>query len=224
MTFDAQSCSLDALCASMLDRHRATIGVQKPDFARRKLRVIVTAALDLSNRKGFQAMSLRDLSRDSGVSMGGLYAYFNSKTTLLNMILTEVTAAVQRSLSDPPAAISADPRAHLLWLIDTHIRLTEAMLPWFTFAFMEAKNFPASERRMATDSEELTEGYFASVIAAGMASGAFRPDTSPLLPALIKPMLQDWYVKRTKYRRRNVGMQTYIDTVQAIVLASCDRA
>ena len=224
MTFDAQSCSLDALCASMLDRHRATIGVQKPDFARRKLRVIVTAALDLSNRKGFQAMSLRDLSRDSGVSMGGLYAYFDSKTTLLNMILTEVTAAVQRSLSDPPAAISADPRAHLLWLIDTHIRLTEAMLPWFTFAFMEAKNFPASERRMATDSEELTEGYFASVIAAGMASGAFRPDTSPLLPALIKPMLQDWYVKRTKYRRRNVGMQTYIDTVQAIVLASCDRA
>jgi AcrR family transcriptional regulator len=188
----------------MLDRHRATIGVQKPDFARRKLRVIVTAALDLSNRKGFQAMSLRDLSRDSGVSMGGLYAYFDSKTTLLNMILTEVTAAVQRSLSDPPAAISADPRAHLLWLIDTHIRLTEAMLPWFTFAFMEAKNFPASERRMATDT--------------------FRPDTSPLLPALIKPMLQDWYVKRTKYRRRNVAMQTYIDTVQAIVLASCDRA
>ena len=44
-------------------------------------------------------MSLRDLSRASGVSMGGLYAYFDSKTTLLNMILSEVTAAVQRVLS-----------------------------------------------------------------------------------------------------------------------------
>ncbi|MDO9524023.1 MAG: TetR/AcrR family transcriptional regulator [Gemmobacter sp.] len=222
MTFDAQTCSIDALCAFMLDRHRDTIGVQKPEFALRKLKVIVTAALDLSNRKGFQAMSLRDLSKASGVSMGGLYAYFDSKTTLLKMILTEVTAAVHRTLSDPPAAIVADPRAHLLWLIDTHVRLTEAMLPWFTFAFMEAKNFPASERRMATQSEELTEGYLAAAVTAGIATGVFRRDTSPLLPALIKPLVQDWYVKRPKYRRRNTAMHTYIDTVQTIVLAACE--
>lgn len=222
MSFDARTCSLDALCASMLERHRDTIGVQKPEFALRKLKVIVTAALELSNRKGFQAMSLRDLSEASGVSMGGLYAYFDSKTTLLKMILTEVTAAVKRSLAAAPPDIAADPRAHLLWLIDTHVRMTEEMLPWFTFAFMEAKNFPASERRMATDSEELTEAYLADAITAGVRSGAFRPDTSPLLPALIKPLIQDWYVKRAKYRRRGVSMQTYIETVQAICLSACD--
>lgn len=222
MSFDARTCSLDALCASMLERHRDTIGVQKPEFALRKLKVIVTAALDLSNRKGFQAMSLRDLSEASGVSMGGLYAYFDSKTTLLKMILTEVTAAVKRSLSAAPSEVAADPRAHLLWLIDTHVRMTEEMLPWFTFAFMEAKNFPTEERRMATDSEELTEAYLAGAIAAGVRSGVFRTDTSPLLPALIKPLLQDWYVKRAKYRRRGVSMQTYIETVQAISVAACD--
>ena len=222
MSFDDETCSIDALCASIVESHRDTIGVQKPEFARRKLKLIITAALDLSNRKGFQAMSLRDLSRASGVSMGGLYAYFDSKTTLLKMILTEVTSAVRRSLSNPPEAVAADPRAHLLWLIDTHLRMTEAMLPWFTFAFMEAKNFPASERRMATDSEELTEAYLADTIAAGIRSGAFREDTSPLLPALIKPLLQDWYVKRGKYRRRNVALRTYIDTVQAICLAACE--
>lgn len=222
MSFDARTCSLDALCASMLQRHRDTIAVQKPEFALRKLKVIVSAALDISNSKGFQAMSLRDLSLASGVSMGGLYAYFDSKTTLLKMILTEVTAAVKRSLSDPPAEVAADPRAHLLWLIDTHVRMTEEMLPWFTFAFMEAKNFPAEERRMATDSEELTEAYLAGAIAAGVRSGVFRADTSPLLSALIKPLLQDWYVKRAKYRRRAVSMQTYIETVQAISVAACD--
>jgi AcrR family transcriptional regulator len=222
MSFDARTCSLDALCASMLDRHRDTIVVQKPEFALRKLKVIVTTALDISNRKGFQAMSLRDLSQASGISMGGLYAYFDSKTTLLRMILTEVTAAAKRSLSDPPAEIAADPRVHLLWLIDTHVRMTEEMLPWFTFAFMEAKNFPPSERRMATDSEELTEAYLAGAIAEGVRSGVFRSDTSPLLPALIKPLLQDWYVKRAKYRRRGVSMQTYIETVQVISVAACD--
>jgi TetR/AcrR family transcriptional regulator, cholesterol catabolism regulator len=211
----------EALCRYMLERHRDTITVQKPEFALRKLNVIIAAALELSNRKGFQAMSLRDLSRASGVSMGGLYAYFDSKTTLLNMILSEVTAAVQRVLSTPPASVQGDPVAHLDWLIETHVRMTEQMQPWFTFSFMEAKNFPPAERRKAIDSEELTESYFASVLEAGIAAGVFRADTSPLLPALIKPLLQDWYVKRAKYRRRRVAIDTYIATVQDFVQRAC---
>ena len=218
---DHDDLTTEALCRYMLDRHRDTITVQKPEFALRKLNVIIAAALDLSNRKGFQAMSLRDLSRASGVSMGGLYAYFDSKTTLLNMILSEVTAAVERVLSTPPAAVQGDPVAHLNWLIATHIQMTEAMQPWFTFAFMEAKNFPPAERRKAIDSEELTESYFRSVIEAGVTAGVFRADTSPLLPALIKPLLQDWYVKRAKYRRRRVTIETYIATVQDFVQSAC---
>lgn len=218
---DTRELTIEALCARILERHRDTIGVQKPEFAVRKLTQIIQAALDLSNRKGFQAMSLRDLSRASGVSMGGLYAYFDSKTTLLKMILTEVTEAVERTLSVPPEAVRGDPVAHLTWMIATHIRLTEAMHPWFTFAFMEAKNFPPAERRMAVDSEELTERYLSDIIARGVAEGVFRPETSPLLPALIKPIMQDWYVKRAKYRRRKVGIDAFIATVQEMILANC---
>lgn len=211
----------DALCRSMLDRHRDTIRVQKDDVALRKLNVIILAALELSNSKGFQAMSLRDLSRASGVSMGGLYAYFDSKNSLLDMILSEVTAAVERVLSAPPQALGADPAAHLRWLIETHVRMTEAMQPWFVFAFMEAKNFPPAERRKAIKSEELTESYLAAAIEQGIAQGVFRRDTSPLMAALIKPLLQDWYVKRAKYRRRGVTIDSYIATVQHMVLSAC---
>jgi TetR/AcrR family transcriptional regulator, cholesterol catabolism regulator len=218
---DIDDLTTESLCRYMLERHRETITVQKPEFALRKLNVIIAAALDLSNRKGFQAMSLRDLSRVSGVSMGGLYAYFDSKTTLLNMILSEVTAAVQRVLSTPPASVQGDPVAHLNWLIEAHVQMTEQMQPWFTFAFMEAKNFPPAERRKAIDSEELTESYFAAVLDAGVAAGVFRRDTSPLLAALIKPLLQDWYVKRAKYRRRRVTIETYIATVQDFVQSAC---
>ena len=221
---DIDDLTTEALCCYMLERHRDTISVQKPDFALRKLNVIIEAALDLSNRKGFHAMSLRELSRSSGVSMGGLYAYFDSKTTLLNMILSEVTAAVQRVLSTPPETERDDPVAHLNWLIATHIEMTEQMQPWFTFAFMEAKNFPPAERRKAIDSEELTESYLVAALDAGIASGVFASDTPPLLPALIKPLLQDWYVKRAKYRRRGVTIEAYISTVQKVVLSACQPA
>ncbi|MGY6635441.1 MAG: TetR/AcrR family transcriptional regulator [Alkalilacustris sp.] len=211
----------EALCRSILERHHDTIGVRKPAVAVPKLQRILLAALELSNRKGFQAMSMRDLSRASGLSAGGLYAYFDSKATLLKMILGEVTESVERVLSEPPAGVADDPVARLGWLIDTHLRLTEAMLPWFTFAFMEAKNFPAAERRVAVESEALTERYFADAIAAGIRAGRLRADTSSLLPALVKPLLQEWYVKRSKYRRRGVTLDEYSATVQDLVLRAC---
>ncbi|GGE14499.1 transcriptional regulator, TetR family [Gemmobacter megaterium] len=218
---DPRAYTTDALCRLMLERNRATIRVQKTAFALPKLERIVTAALELSNSQGFQAMSLRDLSAASGVSMGGMYAYFDGKTTLLRMILSEVTAAVTAVLASPPDHLAQDPREHLMWLIDSHLHLTETMLPWFVFAFMEAKSFPPSERRQAVDSEIQTERYFAEVIARGLHTGCFRPETSPLLPALIKPLLQEWYVKRAKYHRRGVCIETYIATVQDIVLSAC---
>jgi AcrR family transcriptional regulator len=213
--------TLEELCRSILARHHDTISVRKPAVAVPRLARILEAALDLSNRGGFQAMSLRDLSQASGLSAGGLYAYFDSKTTLLKMILSEVTDLVQRLLSAPPACVTEDAVAHLSWLIDTHLRMTEALLPWFIFAFMEAKNFPPAERKMAVDSEILTERFFTEVIARGVASGQFRPDTSPLLPALIKPLLQEWYVKRAKYRRRGITLDSYSLEVQGVVLRAC---
>lgn len=209
------------LCASILARHQDTISVRKPNIAVARLQQILEVAIDLSNKGGFQAMSLRDLSRETGMSAGGLYAYFDSKTTLLKMILAEVADLVQRVLSSPPAAVTADPVMHLRWLIDTHLRMTEALLPWFTFAFMEAKNFPPAERRMAVDSEMLTESFFSAVVLRGMEEGVFRPDTSPLLPALIKPLLQEWYVKRAKYRRRGITLESYSAEVQQVVLRAC---
>lgn len=211
----------DDLCRSMLERHADVISVQKPEIAVKKLKVIIAAALKLANRKGFQAMSLRDLSKESGVSMGGLYAYFDSKTTLLNMILTEVTGAVDTVLGNPPPEVTSDPIEHLKWLIAAHIRLTEDMLPWFSFAFMEAKNFPAKERDLAVDSEARTESYFSDVTARAIAEGCFRANVTPLLPTMIKPLLQDWYVKRAKYRRRGITVDDYTRAVQELVLSAC---
>lgn len=211
----------EALCRAMLARHPDTIRTRKPSVAVPRLARIVTAVLEISNRKGFQAMGMRELSAAAGLSMGALYGYFDSKETLLRMILAEVAAAVDETLGAAPEAVRADPKAHLLWLIEAHVRLTEAMLPWFTFAFMEAKTFPPAERRMAVASEEHSEAWFAEVIERGIATGAFHPLTPALLPSLIKPLLQDWYVKRPKYRRRNVTLPAYVSAVQAMVMSAC---
>ena len=53
---------------------------------------------------------------------------------------------------------------------------------------------------MAIESELRTEGLIASCIAAGQAAGVFRPVDPVMTASLIKPLLQDWYLKRWKYQ------------------------
>ena len=211
----------DALSRDMLVENSATVSIEKPEGAVKKLKVIIAAALRLSNETGFQAKSLQDLSRKAGESMGGLYAYFDGKTTLLHMVSSTVTKPVRGVLATPPTDIAQDSITHLKWLIDAHIRTTVDMPPWFSFSFMEAKNFPAKERRMVIDIEKLTERRFSKVCDRAKANGVSRDDLREILWALIKPLLQDWYVKRTKYHRRKITVETLIKTVQDFILRAC---
>jgi TetR/AcrR family transcriptional regulator, cholesterol catabolism regulator len=218
-----RSFSTDALCARILERHRQAIRVQKTQLAIANLGRIIGATLKLSNKKGFHATSLRDLARASGLSMGGLYTYFPNKPMLLSMILGEVMATTLEVLREPPNNVVGDAAAHLDWVLETHIRLTEAMRPWFVFAFMEAKSFPSAERQMAVDAEVAIEKIIADVLAAGVTSGAFVIPDITLTASLIKPLLQDWYVKRAKYRKRGIPIEAFIEGVKAFIGAALCR-
>ena len=200
----------EALCARILERNRDHISVRKDGLATVNLARIIEAVLKLSVRQGFHETTLRDLARETGLSMGGLYPYFDNKITLLTMILSEVAITVEQVLSTPPPGLDLDAGAHLSWLIERHLRLTEVMQPWFSFAYMEAKGFPHPARRLAVDSELATERMFAAVLTKGRQDGLFRIDDVDLTASLIKPLLQDWYVKRSKYKKRGVTLERYI--------------
>jgi AcrR family transcriptional regulator len=209
--------STAACCARILERHRDTIEVRKDHVACANLVRIIEATLKLSNKKGFHATSLRELAKASGLSMGGLYAYFANKAMLLSMILREVTETIIEILNSPPENLASDPRAHLRWIIDTHIRVSEQMVPWFVFGFMEAKSFPENERKLAIDAEATTEKIIADVLERGVAQGIFAIGEVALTASLIKPLLQDWYVKRAKYRRRGTTIDDYIEALTDFV-------
>jgi TetR/AcrR family transcriptional regulator, cholesterol catabolism regulator len=219
----ATAMSTDVLCARILERHRDSVRVQKTHLAVANLARIINATLKLSNKQGFHATTLRELANSSGLSMGGLYTYIDSKPMLLSMILGEVAATATEILTAPPDHVRKNAHAHLDWIIETHIRLTEAMHPWFVFAFMEAKSFPPTERQRAVDMEATTEKIIADVLKQGVASGDFAIDDVALTASLIKPLLQDWYVKRAKYRKRGTSIESYAQTVRLFVGAALSK-
>lgn len=206
---------MEALAERTLARHLDTVRVKKPQVAKKRLARILDSTLTLANQVGFHSMSLRDLSEHAGLSMGALYAYFDSKETLLLMILGTVSEVVEETLGDAPKELP--PVERLRWLLASHVALTEALSPWFIFAYMQAKSFPPRARAMAVAAERMTESLLAEILAEGKTLGTFEIDDVEMCAALIKPMLQDWYVKRSKYRRRHITAEAFAHSLSAFV-------
>ncbi|MEW6666422.1 MAG: TetR/AcrR family transcriptional regulator [Thermodesulfobacteriota bacterium] len=215
------SLSLEDFCRELFLGNRKSIKIKKEGVAVRNLAKIFNAALTLSNRKGFQAMSLRDLSAEAGLSMGALYTYFNSKDEMLHMIQRQGRMVVKRVLLGQVKEAD-DPRAKLRRVIQAHLYLSEVMQPWFYFSYMETKNLVKEERRRAIEAELFTENILIDIIKKGQGKGVFRAVETELAGAVIKAMLQDWYLKRWKYAVRRVTVEKYAAFVVDFVTTYLD--
>ena len=196
------------ICREIFAENRHAIRVKKEDTVVKNLERIFSATLKISNKKGFQAMSMRDLGRETQLSMGALYSYFSSKEDLLAMLQHQRRTITKRILE---ACIEKEmePVAKLQAAILAHLYLSEAMQPWFYFSYMEAKNLSRREQELAVASELYTEKLFVDILKQGQARGCFLPRDSQLTASVIKAMLQDWYLKRRKYRKRNISVDHY---------------
>lgn len=214
--------SKEDMYRAFFQEHQEKIKVKKEDVAVRNLMKIAEATLALSRKKGFSAMSMRDLSAGAGLSMGGLYSYFSSKDDLLDMILQQSMRVVAGVLVDELTGID-DSHQKLKRAIYTHLYLSEIMHPWFYFSYMEAKNLSKKVQKKVIEAELFSEKIFIDIIEHGRKIGTFRDVNKELAAAMIKALLQDWYLKRWKYEMRNISVAQYartlIDLVDSYLLA-----
>jgi AcrR family transcriptional regulator len=64
----------------------------------RRLSEILTHATEVFCKKGYEGASMRDLSRESGMSLAGLYYYFESKERLLYLIQKHTFSTIVQRL------------------------------------------------------------------------------------------------------------------------------
>lgn len=208
------------ICQEILGDHRGSIKTKKEPRAVKNLELIFDATLQVSNRKGFQAMTMRDLSQASGLSMGALYSYFSSKEELLEMVQSTGRKVTGRLLAQGVEGVE-DPVERLTAAVRTHVFLSEAMQPWFFFSYMEARHLGERQKELAKQGELATERLFADIVREGAQRGMFVERDPHLTAALIKAMLQDWYLKRWKHAGRRVSADRYAQEVVRMILAYC---
>jgi AcrR family transcriptional regulator len=96
-------------------RHRAaTVPATRYD---RRLAEILAHATEVFCKKGYEGASMRDLSRASGMSLAGLYYYFESKERLLYLIQKHTfTTIVQRLKARLQGVSDAEERIRIFIL------------------------------------------------------------------------------------------------------------
>ncbi len=184
--------------------------IKKEKTAVKNLDSIFGAVLKISNKKGFKSMSMRDLSRECGLSMGALYNYFSGKDELLEMLQHQRRSITGKILEERIALESTTP-GKLKAAVFTHLYLSEAMQPWFYFSFMETKNLSQIEKQKAVESELATEKMICDILIQAQEQNVFHRHNPQLGASMIKAMLQDWYLKRGKYAGKNISVDQYAE-------------
>jgi TetR/AcrR family transcriptional regulator, cholesterol catabolism regulator len=91
-----------------------------PRTSEAKLQHILRHAAHIFAEQGFEGASIRDLSRASGISLSGLYYYFESKQKLLFLIQREVFGSVLRRLQKRLSGFDS-PEERLRVFVHNHI-------------------------------------------------------------------------------------------------------
>ncbi len=191
------------------------IKIKKEKTAVNNLEKIFNAVFYIAYKKGFQAMSMRDLSQKTGISLGALYAYFKGKKDLLGIIQTQGWSIIKKDL-EQVSKIHENPRKRLKAVIKAHVFLSELFRPWFYFTFMEARNIEA-----AKSMENHTQKILTEILETGENLGVFKSGDHRLTASMIKAMQQEWYLKRWKYKKLKVSVNQFADHLVGLVEAFC---
>jgi Transcriptional regulator len=100
-------------------RHRAVLPAPETRYDRR-LAEILDHASEVFCKKGYEGASMRDLSRESGMSLAGLYYYFESKERLLYLIQKHTFATIVQRLKARLEGVS-DPEQRVRIFILNHL-------------------------------------------------------------------------------------------------------
>ena len=193
---------------SVFEIHKDKMQIKNRKIAVVNLEKIFNATFKLANSGGFQAMSLRDLSKETGISMGGLYSYIGSKEDLASVI-----EEVQRRYIDQVIGDLADEDLPVIDCLQAMIYggvyMMEILSPWYYFCFMEVKGLPKVQQQFALDVELRFESVLIDSFMTGVEEGQFQCKNPELLASQITAQMQQWYLKYWKFRLHGVPTQEY---------------
>ena len=107
---------------------------------------ILTAAAELSARRGFHAISMADIGAEAGIVGSGIYRHFDSKTSILVAMLDQVMDRIAAGAADILASRGSDA-VMLSELVRDHIVVAIEDREVLAVYHREVHTLPEEDRR-----------------------------------------------------------------------------
>lgn len=137
---------------------------------------VLTIAVDVFNRHGYEATSMGVLAENLGISKSAIYHHVPSKGDLLRLALDHALDGLEAVLTDP-SALSGKADARLEFVLRGTIAVLIERLPFVTLLLRLRGNTEvergALERRRAFDRQ------VAALVDAARSEGSLRSDIDP---------------------------------------------
>jgi len=85
------------------------------------------------------------------------------------------------------------------------------------FAFMETKHLSRSVKEIAKSNEIYSEELMECFIAQGIEQNIYQSCNLFLTSMMIKSLLQNWYIKHSKYKASDVSCEGYLEYIEQVI-------
>ena len=198
--------------------HCKNIKTKKERFAVNNLEKIFKATFKVSSKIGFHEMSLRDLCRETGLSMGGIYSCIESKEMIAIMV-KDMVKMVSSDIIDN--ALRRKNMKHAMEEIVTHhIFAAELLHPWFYFLYFETRSLPSIHQKDSKTIELRITSALESLLSEidnnhNNANKRYR-----FIATMALSMVQEHYLKYWKYKDTSLTIDNYADETLKLIYAS----
>lgn len=191
----------------LFERNQHLIKSKKVAVASANLKKVFESTFRLSSKIGFHEMSLRDLSKDTGLSMGGLYSCLTKKEDIALMVLDIVELVSEKN--NQAALKQIDELQCLETAIRSYLYSSTILQPWFFFLYFETRSLSPEDQIKSKNIELNTIATLEKIIQSGVDKGIFDVNSPYFVSSTILIVLQDWYLKPWKNKEKNIDLEQY---------------
>lgn len=154
---------------------RITTVVRDKDLVARRHDQIFRAASRVFISRGYHQATVRQIAREAGLSLGGLYAYIQTKEDILYLVFDRLTTTLRENMRRAIAGID-DPVEQIRAAVRADLKTTEELQDEILLMYQETKSLDRPSRRAVLAREADYVRFFEEILTAGAGRGAFRGD------------------------------------------------
>ena len=207
----------DKIYEMIYERHKYSLRGKRPEIVVRNLKAIFEHAFEISQQRGFFAMSLRDLSKSSELSIGALYGCIKSKNDIPKIACDTINFVHSEFLQHYQDQATSDE------VLISHIRhsiyLAEIWDSWFRFLFQEIQHLDDESRCCIST---LDKSHLQLVATLVRQQRSDEPSCDALVDTMMVPrtviaFVNEWCLKNDDFKNQGITVDRYASALVDLI-------